>query len=137
VAPGLGGKPGTLKRDRDCEPTPRRNLALRLARPGAARAGGVCVPYVVPPNVQHAERIRAAAEQARRDGLGIYEPARPLLESRRGAPPAPVEPRSDVSCRRWGGRVELEVDIQSRGNYQRRALLTLRRLRWHPRSKYR
>jgi micrococcal nuclease len=42
---------------------------------------GLCVPYTVPPNVEYVERIRAAAEQARRDGLGIYEPARPLLES--------------------------------------------------------
>jgi micrococcal nuclease len=41
---------------------------------------GLCVPYVVPPNVEYVERIRAAAEQARRAGVGIYEPARPLLE---------------------------------------------------------
>ena len=42
---------------------------------------GLCVPYVVPPNVEHVDRIRAASEQARRDGLGIYAPAGPLLES--------------------------------------------------------
>jgi Staphylococcal nuclease homologue len=43
----------------------------------------LCVPYTVPPNVDYVERIRAAAELARHDGLGIYEPARPLLESPR------------------------------------------------------
>ena len=37
----------------------------------------------VPPNVEYVERIRAAAEQARRDGVGIYAPAGPLLESPR------------------------------------------------------
>jgi micrococcal nuclease len=42
---------------------------------------GLCVPYTVPPNVTYVDRLRAAAEQARREGLGIYAPARPLLES--------------------------------------------------------
>ena len=42
---------------------------------------GLCVPYTVPPNVEYVDRIRAAAEQARRDGVGIYAPAGPLLES--------------------------------------------------------
>jgi micrococcal nuclease len=41
---------------------------------------GLCVPYTVPPNVEYVDRIRAAAEQARRDGLGIYAPERPLLK---------------------------------------------------------
>jgi micrococcal nuclease len=40
-----------------------------------------CVPYTVPPNVEYGDRIRAAGEQARRDGVGIYAPAGPLLES--------------------------------------------------------
>ena len=44
---------------------------------------GLCVPYTVPPNVEYVDRIRAAAEQARRDGVGIYAPAEPLLESPR------------------------------------------------------
>ena len=44
---------------------------------------GLCVPYLVPPNVEYVDRIRAAAEQARRDGVGIYAPAGPLLESPR------------------------------------------------------
>jgi hypothetical protein len=43
----------------------------------------LCVPYTVPPNLDYVDRIRAAAKLARRDGLGIYEPARPLLESPR------------------------------------------------------
>jgi hypothetical protein len=43
---------------------------------------GLCVPYPVPPNVDYVDRIRAAAEQAR-DGVGLYEPARSLLESPR------------------------------------------------------
>jgi micrococcal nuclease len=41
---------------------------------------GLCVAYTVPPNVEYVDRIRMAAEQARRDGLGIYAPERPLLE---------------------------------------------------------
>jgi len=44
---------------------------------------GFCVPYVVPPNVEFIDRIRAASEHARRDGVGIYAPAGPLLESPR------------------------------------------------------
>jgi micrococcal nuclease len=44
---------------------------------------GFCVPYVVPPNVEYVDRIRAASEHARRDGVGIYAPAQPLLESPR------------------------------------------------------
>jgi hypothetical protein len=44
---------------------------------------GLCVPYPVPPNVDYVDRIRAAAEQARRDGVGLYEPARSLFESPR------------------------------------------------------
>jgi micrococcal nuclease len=44
---------------------------------------GLCLPYTMPPNVEYVDRIRMATEQARRDGLGIYEPARPLLESPR------------------------------------------------------
>jgi micrococcal nuclease len=44
---------------------------------------GLCVPYTLPPNVEYVERLRAAAEQARRDGIGIYEPGLPLLESPR------------------------------------------------------
>jgi micrococcal nuclease len=44
---------------------------------------GLCVPYTVPPNVEHVNRIRAASEHARRDGIGIYAPAGPLLESPR------------------------------------------------------
>jgi micrococcal nuclease len=42
---------------------------------------GLCMPYVVPPNVEYVDRIRAAAEHARRDGVGMYAPAGPLLES--------------------------------------------------------
>jgi micrococcal nuclease len=41
---------------------------------------GLCVPYVVPPNVEHAERIRAAAARARDEALGIYRPCEPLPE---------------------------------------------------------
>jgi endonuclease YncB( thermonuclease family) len=44
---------------------------------------GLCVPYVVPPNITYVDRIRAASEHARRDGVGIYAPAGPLLESPR------------------------------------------------------
>jgi endonuclease YncB( thermonuclease family) len=45
----------------------------------------LCVPYPVPPNVEYVDQIRAAGEQARRSGLGIYAPARPLPE-----PPHPA-----------------------------------------------
>jgi endonuclease YncB( thermonuclease family) len=44
---------------------------------------GLCVPYTRPPNVGYVDRIRAAADHARRDGVGIYAPAGPLLESPR------------------------------------------------------
>jgi micrococcal nuclease len=44
---------------------------------------GMCVPYVLPPNVEYADRIRAATEQARHDGVGIYESGQPLLGSPR------------------------------------------------------
>jgi micrococcal nuclease len=42
---------------------------------------GLCVPYTVPPNVEHVDRIRSAAKLARRDG--VYAPAAPRLESPR------------------------------------------------------
>jgi micrococcal nuclease len=57
---------------------------------------GPCVPYVVPPNVEHVDRIRAAAEQARRDGLGIYARELPASRIPAGVPPAPVEHCSAV-----------------------------------------
>jgi micrococcal nuclease len=57
---------------------------------------GLCVPYVVPPNVEHVDRIRAAAEQARRDGLGIYARELPASRIPAGVPPAPVEHCSAV-----------------------------------------
>jgi micrococcal nuclease len=44
---------------------------------------GLCVPYTVPPNVEYIGRIRMAAEQAWRDGRGVYAPESPLLESPR------------------------------------------------------
>jgi hypothetical protein len=75
---------------------------------------GLCVPYVVPPNIEHAERIRVAAEQARRAAVGIYEPAQPLLESprehrqRRSAPVRPEQPALAATARsssQWGSRV--------------------------------
>jgi micrococcal nuclease len=44
---------------------------------------GLCVPYSVPPNVEYVDRIRAASEHARRDGVGIYAPELPLPTSPR------------------------------------------------------
>jgi hypothetical protein len=41
------------------------------------------VPNTVPPNVEYVDRNRAAAEHARRDGVAIYAPAEPRLESPR------------------------------------------------------
>jgi micrococcal nuclease len=41
---------------------------------------GLCLPYVVPPNLEYVDRIRAASEHACRDGVGIYDAAQPLLE---------------------------------------------------------
>ena len=55
------------------------HLTLRWSRASVVNGEG----NPVPPNVEYVERIRAAAEQARRDGVGIYAPAGPLLESPR------------------------------------------------------
>jgi hypothetical protein len=58
---------------------------------------GLCLPYVVPPNVEYIDRIRAAGEQARRDGLGIYARELPASRIPAAVPSAPVEHCSAVT----------------------------------------
>jgi micrococcal nuclease len=41
---------------------------------------GYCLTYTRPPNVEHAEALHEALQAARREGLGIHDPAHPLAE---------------------------------------------------------
>lgn len=42
---------------------------------------GLCLPYVLPPNVEHAEVLRTAAAEARTAGRGLYGVESPLTET--------------------------------------------------------
>jgi endonuclease YncB( thermonuclease family) len=44
---------------------------------------GCAWPYTVSPNIEYVDRSRAAGEQAKREGRGVYMPDQPLPESPR------------------------------------------------------
>jgi len=74
----VGGRRVRLERDAEARDRFGRLLAYVVREADgvdvneALVRGGFAVPLTIPPNVRHAERLRAAAAAARREGLGLW-----------------------------------------------------------------